>query len=340
MTGKERIPRLGTVGEEGILRFLRRRHGSLPGGVRLGIGDDAALLDLPSGSGLLVTTDLMIEDVHFRRRDTSPEALGCKLLAVNVSDIAAMGGRPLFALLSFALPPDLKYDFLRRFSAGLRKGGRKYGVALVGGDTTSSAGGIFTCLTLLGRLAGSRPLLRSSARPGDHLYVTGHLGASTLGLAALGLEEPERSSPHLRGVIRKHLWPAPPAALGAALGEVGFSGAVMDLSDGLSTDLTRLCRESGVGAEVSSAALPILPGTRKAASTLGSNAVEAALHGGEEYELLLTARPASAGALEECASRLGVRVTRIGTILRERRVEQVGPGGVRSPLTPEGWQHF
>lgn len=340
MTGKEQPPRLSTVGEEGILRFLRRQHRSVSGGVRIGIGDDTALLDLPSGSGLLVTTDLMVEEVHFRRSGTSPEALGYKLLAVNVSDVAAMGGHPLFALLSFALPPDLEFDFLRRFSAGLKKGGRKYGVAIVGGDTTSSAGGIFTCLTLLGRLAGSRPLLRSSARPGDHLYVTGHLGASILGLAALGLGSTEQSSPHLRAVIRKHLWPAPPVALGTALGESGFSGAVMDISDGLSTDLNRLCRESGVGAEVHSAVLPILPGTRRAASSLGSDAVDAALHGGEEYELLFTARPAGAGAVQELASRVKVRVTRIGTILRERRVEQVGPEGGRSALTPEGWQHF
>jgi len=338
MTEEKGSSPLAAGGEERILRYLRR---TFPPSRKttLGIGDDAALVTLPRGR-FLTTTDLMVEDVHFRRLWTPPESLGYKLLAVNVSDIAAMGGRPLFGLLAFALPPGLEFNFLRRFAGGLKRAGRKYGVELVGGDTTASRGGIFTCLTLLGRLTARRPLTRSGARPGDHIWVTGDLGASSLGLAALGRGKEAPSDPNFKTVIRRHLLPSPPAAWGAALAEKGLATAAMDISDGLSIDLGRLCRESGAGAEVFTADLPVSPGTRKAALLLGRETVEAALHGGEEYELLFTVDPAEAGALRSLARRMKVRVTRIGTILRGRRVRQVDGDGKRVPLTPGGWQHF
>jgi len=337
MTEEKGSSPLAEGGEEKILRYLRR---AFPPSRKttLGIGDDAAMVSLPRGR-FLTTTDLMVEDVHFRRLLTPPESLGYKLLAVNVSDIAAMGGRPLFGLLAFALPPGLEFDFLRRFAGGLKRGGRKYGVELVGGDTTSSRGGIFTCLTLLGRLTARRPLTRSGARPGDHICVTGDLGASSLGLAALERGK-AASDPEFRSVVRKHLLPSPPAAWGAALAEKGLATAAMDISDGLSTDLGRLCRESGTGAEIFTADLPVRRVTRKAARLLGMTDLEAALHGGEEYELLFTARPAVAGRIQDLARRMKVPVTRIGTVLAGHRIRQVGGDGRRSPLTPGGWQHF
>jgi thiamine-monophosphate kinase len=337
MTEEKGSSPLAAGGEEKILRYLRR---AFPPSRKttLGIGDDAALVSLPRGK-FLTTTDLMVEDVHFRRLLTPPESLGYKLLAVNVSDIAAMGGRPLFGLLAFALPPGLEFDFLRRFARGIKRAGRKYGVEIVGGDTTSSRGGIFTCLTLLGRLTARRPLTRSGARPGDHICVTGDLGASSLGLAALERGK-AASDPEFRSVVRKHLLPSPPAAWGAALAERGFATAAMDISDGLSTDLGRLCRESGTGAEVFPADLPIRRATRKAARLLGMTDLGAALHGGEEYELLFTVDPAEAGAVRNLARRMKVPVTRIGTVLAGRRILQVGGDGKSSPLTPGGWQHF
>ena len=337
MTEEKGSSPLAEGGEEKILRYLRR---AFPPSRKttLGIGDDAALVSLPRGK-FLMTTDLMVEDVHFRRRLTPPESLGYKLLAVNVSDIAAMGGRPLFGLLAFALPPGLEFDFLRRFAGGLKRAGRKYGVEIVGGDTTSSRGGIFTCLTLLGRLTARRPLTRSGARPGDHICVTGDLGASSLGLAALERGK-AASDPEFRSVVRKHLLPSPPALWGAALAEKGLATAAMDISDGLSTDLGRLCRESGTGAEIFTADLPVGRVAKKAARLLGMTDLGAALHGGEEYELLFTVDPAEAGAVRNLARRVKVRVTRIGTVHSGRRIPPGGGDGKRSPLTPQGWQHF
>ncbi|MFC1657024.1 thiamine-phosphate kinase [Candidatus Moduliflexota bacterium] len=327
-------------GEEGILRYLEKRHGrGRTKGVALGIGDDGAELVVPGGR-VLATTDLMIEGVHFRLTGTSVEDLGFKLAAVNVSDIAAMGGLPLYALLSMSLPAALDFDFVRRLSKGLKRAGRKYGMELVGGDTTVSPGGVFLNLTLLGRPAGPRSLTRSAARQGDDIYVTGHLGASVLGLAALDLGEEKRRASHLRGVTARHLRPDPPAAWGAALARRELCTAAIDISDGLSTDLGRLCRASSAGAEIFTADLPIRRGTVLAASALDRNAVEAALHGGEEYELLFTVDPSKAGAMKRLARRMKVAVTPIGSVTGGRRISQIGRGGERFPLEPAGWRHF
>jgi thiamine-monophosphate kinase len=327
-------------GEEGILRYLEKRHGrGRKRGVALGIGDDGAEVVIPGGN-VIVTTDLMVEGVHFRLPGIPVEDLGFKLGAVNVSDIAAMGGLPLYALLSMSLPSTLDFDFVRRLSRGLKRAGKKYGMELVGGDTTASPGGVFLNLTLLGRAAGPRPLTRSTARRGDEIYVTGHLGASVLGLAALDLGEEKRSAPHIRGVIRRHVRPDPPAAWGAALARRELCTAAIDISDGLSTDLGRLCRASSAGAEIFTADLPIRRGTALAASALGRCAVEAALHGGEEYELLFTVEPSKAGAMKRLARRMKVTVTPIGSVTDGRRIFQVGPVGERLPLEPAGWRHF
>jgi thiamine-monophosphate kinase len=256
-----------------------------------------------------------------------------------VSDIAAMGGEPLFALLSIALPPAIDADFPRRFRAGLGRAAGKFGFEIIGGDTTASAGGIFVSLSLLGRLAGDHPLTRAGAGPGDLICVTGHLGASSLGLAAL-LERGAEERAGLAGVTRRHLRPDPPLEWGKTLARRKFATAAMDLSDGLSTDLNRLCRESGVGAEVCCNAIPIRPFTRRAAALLGRSALEEALHGGEEYELLFTVRPAAMKRVQAAARKLMVKVTPIGKIRRRRLVEQVSPAGVRSPFQPGGWRHF
>jgi thiamine-monophosphate kinase len=338
MRSSRRRRRAAGLDEEKIVDLFRRppRDGAA---VALGIGDDTALLNLPSGKGLLFTTDLMIEGVHFTRPSTSPEALGYKLAAVNVSDIAAMGGEPLFALLSIALPPALDEHFPRRFRAGLAKGEGKFGFEIIGGDTTASEGGIFASLSLVGRLAGSRPLTRTGAEPGDILCVTGHLGASTLGLSTL-LERAAGAREGLGGVIRRHLRPEPPLDWGKTLARRNLATAAMDLSDGLSTDLNRLCRESGVGAEICGDDLPIRPFTRRAAALLGRPALESALHGGEEYEILFTVRPAAMKRMEAAARQHRVNVTAIGRIRQPRLVELISSKGDRSPLPPGGWRHF
>ena len=268
----------------------RRAGAGFDPAVVIGPGDDAAAVRPPRGARLLLTTDLLAEDVHFRRRWAPPADLGWKLAAVNASDIAAMGGRPRWALLSLALPPGLDRSFATGVGRGLRAAARRFGFTLVGGDTCASAAGIFLSLTLVG-LAGPRLLTRDGARPGDLIFVTGHLGASTLGLAAL---ERHGSSPlptPLRQCARRHLHPEPRLAFGAALAGRGLARAALDVSDGISRDLGRLCAASRVGAEVQADAAAGAAFDIPRGAAARPRPAAAALHGGEEYELLFTARP-------------------------------------------------
>jgi thiamine-monophosphate kinase len=340
MVPRRRTTRLKDLREEGLLDYFRRRLPPSSPRVAIGPGDDAAVVTIPPGKKLLATTDLMVEGIHFTRSGTSPSDLGYKIVAVNVSDLAATGGRPLFALLSLALPPSLEFDFTARLLRGLIRASRKFGMEVVGGDTTSSAGGIFVGLAVLGVPSG-HPLTRAGAAAGDRLYVSGHLGASALGLDALRRGRRRSGHPAFKRVIRKHLRPSPPLFLGTALAAKSLATSCVDISDGLSTDLAHLCRESRVGAEVFAADLPIRPSTRKAAEYLRCDVLEAALHGGEEYELLFTVRPSRTGAVEKLARVGGVRITPIGNIVDRRRGSSViSAGGEKTALSPGGWDHF
>ena len=338
MSNRRKPLSLADLREERVVDLFRRSFSRGAGRGEVGIGDDSALVRL-GGRPVLVTADHMVEGVHFTRRGTPPDALGYKLAAMNASDIAAMGGIPSCALLSLAIPAGVKEEYLKRLSRGLRRGAAKFGFRIVGGDTTASQGGIFASLTLLGTPAGRRPLLRAGARVGDLVWVTGHLGASAAGLAALTSAR-AAESPSVRTAVRRHLWPAPPLAFGAALGRSGLASAALDLSDGLSTDLARLCRESGAGCEVLEGRLPVRPFTARAAAALGLDPRALAVHGGEEYELLFTVRPSAAGKAVRLAGRLGTAVTAIGTITRGPELRLVSPGGRRRVLRPAGWQHF
>jgi thiamine-monophosphate kinase len=335
---------LSQVGEDALVRlFGGARRGSASGrrrGVVIGPGDDAAAVLPPRSGKLLLTTDLLAEDVHFRGSWAPPADLGWKLAAVNASDIAAMGGRPLWALLSLALPRDIGAGFAAGLRRGLRAAARRFGFSIIGGDTCASGAGVFLSLTLVGT-AGKRLLTRGGAAPGDLLLVTGHLGASSLGFVALeGVADGSRPGP-VRACVRRHLRPEPRLAFGAALSRTGLATAALDVSDGLSRDLDRLCAASGVGAEVFAAALPVLPATIRAARLLGRAPLEAALHGGEEYELLFTARPGDAKRIAALGRRVGLPATVIGRVVGRRAGRMLtGVDGVRRPLAPRTWEHF
>jgi thiamine-monophosphate kinase len=337
MASRRRLP-LSRVGED----FLARLFG--PGvrakSVLIGPGDDTAVVRATRGSRLLLTTDLLAEDIHFRRAWVSPADLGWKLAAVNVSDIAAMGGHPLWALLSVALPPSLDLAFAAGVRRGLQAAARRFDFSIVGGDTCASAGGVFLSLALVGA-AGPRLLTRDGARPGDLIFVTGHLGASALGLAALESGGSGGLPGALRSCARRHLRPEPRLAFGAALARAGVATSAMDISDGVSRDLLRLCDASHVGAEVRADRLPVLPATRRAARQLGRDPAESALHGGEEYELLFTARPRDAGRVAAIGTRLELPVTAIGVVAHRRAgVSVTGADGRRRPLAAKTWEHF
>jgi thiamine-monophosphate kinase len=331
------------IGELALIEQIRLASGRAKGPVRLGIGDDCAILRVPAGCEMLVTTDFTLEGRHFRRDWHMPESVGHRCLARGLSDLAAMGADPVAAFLSLALPGEMLgtakgRSWLRRFFAGLRGLGDRYGVTLAGGDTAESVGGrVLADIVLVGSAPMGKALRRSGGRVGDVLYCTGALGGAAAELAGMsgGLR-----TKRVSGKSREdhpQMFPEPRLAVGRALRRRGLATACIDMSDGLSTDLTHLCRESGVHAEVQWAALPV---HALAARLKDGELQRAVLHGGEDYELLFAA-PESVAMPRKIA---GVAITRIGRLTRRRTEEPVvtlvSKSGERQPLKPGGWEHF
>jgi len=319
--------RRNTVTEQGLIRELRRLFAD-GAGVRLGIGDDCAVLEPAPGRALLATTDLLIEGVHFRRRYATPGDIGWKALAVNLSDIASMGGRPRWAVMALACPETVTADEVLEFAAAMQELALAHGVAIVGGDTSASPAGWVVNVTLLGEAVAS-PKLRSGARRGDLVAVTGALGRSAAGLALLEAFPDERGD-----LVAAHLRPTARVREGQALGTVAGVTAMIDLSDGLATDLGHVAEESGVGARVDLARLPVDAATREAGRRLGVDPVAWATSGGEDYELLVTIAPDARGEAERAAP-----LTVIGEITAAGPVQFVAADG-RPAAVAAGFEHF
>lgn len=311
---------------------LIARHFTRPAfGARLGVGDDAALLAPAAGMELAVSTDMLLVGRHFLP-DDDPEKLGHKTLAVNLSDLSAMGARPRWALLALALP-EADEGWLAAFSRGFFALAERFGVELVGGDTTR--GPLSLCVTVLGEVEAGRALTRAGARPGDEIWVSGSLGGAALGLA------------HVQGVVRltpaeatscleRLRTPEPRVALGRAL--QGVASAVIDVSDGLLADLGHILECSGVAAELDFLCLPAHPAV--AARLADPVARRCLLAGGDDYELCFTAPPDRAQAIEAVGRAAGVAVTRIGRVLAGAGLVLIGPDGLPLPSAERGYDHF
>ena len=297
-------------GESSVIAAILRERPS-PRGVLVDIGDDGAALQ----DGTVLTTDLMVEGVHFDDK-LSPADIGWKVVAVNVSDLGAMGARPRWALLGLSLPRPLDMAWVRSFSEGLGAALTHWELDLLGGDTTASPGPRVVSLTVGGE--ARQAVTRSGALPGDDLWVTGTLGAAAAGF--------RRDGPG-RDWLRR---PDPPVSFGIALAEAGLVDAMMDLSDGMATDLPRLCEASGVGATVDTSTLPLHEGTLDAVDPL-----QDALAWGEDYQLLFTAPGAHRAAIQTCARLHQVRVTRIG-----RMDERLGCRLSSGPWPQAAFTHF
>ena len=333
--------RLSDIGEEALLErvFERFRLPKTGPGLVVGVGDDAAVLDPPEADKLaIVTTDMMIEGPHFRLDLITPYHLGWKAVAVNISDIAAMGGLPTWTFASIGLRPDTEVEFVDALFEGMTECAEKFLSKLVGGDTNSVEANAVISVTQLGEVEKDHLALRSGARVGDKIMVTGWLGNSIGGLHLLlkyGLDEAAR---HLGRLVDAHLMPMPRVWEARAAVETGGVHAMMDLSDGLGRDLPKLCAASGVGALVYSDKLPISADLRAAAEVIGTEALALASGGGEDFELLMAVAPDDVGKVIRAVKETGTSVTEIGEIV-EGPMEIAYPDGTRKPLKG-GWEHF
>ncbi len=317
------------LGERRIIARVRRAFGGKAPGTVLGTGDDAAVVRSPRS--LLLTTDVLVEDYDFRSRLMPPRLLGRKSLNVNLSDVAAMGGRPLHAVVGLALPGGTDVAWLWEFLAGFREAAGEAGVTLVGGDF-SGAGRIMISVTVTGAAPSFVP--RSGARPGDRIFVSGTLGDAAEGRRLLERGLRPGSDSDAGRLLKAFLDPAPRLALGAALARGKLAAAMIDVSDGLSVDLAHICEESGAGAEIELNRIPI----SKALRRFRKRPLAAALDGGEDFELLFTVRLRNVPRVRRLSPRFAL--TEIGRITAGRRLIAVDATGRKKPLKIRGWEHF
>ncbi|MDH3595838.1 MAG: thiamine-phosphate kinase [Rhodospirillales bacterium] len=319
-----------------IRRYLAPLAAGAPGA--LGLEDDAALLAAPVGEQLVVTADALVAGVHFLPDDPA-DLVARKLLRVNLSDLAAMGARPLGYVMTAAwpLPPDEAW--VARFAAGLAEDQQIFGLALLGGDTTGTPGPLTLSLTAIGAVAPGRALKRSAARGGESVYVSGSIGDGVLGLAVCRGEGPALSEPRRAYLADRYRLPRPRLALGRALAEGGLSRAAIDVSDGLAADLGHILEASGLSAVVEAAALPFSEAAR-AALAADPALLAGLIGGGDDYELLFTAAPERAEEVAALAARLDLPLTRIGRLAEGRGLAVLDAGGGEMSLETKGWTHF
>jgi thiamine-monophosphate kinase len=344
--------RLDELGEDAFLQELAQAASDPKPHVALGIGDDAAVVCLPEGELALFATDALVENVHFRLPQTAPRFLGRKAVAVNASDLAAMGGHPLAVLLSLTTRANEDVTTLRAIVDGVAERADSFDASLVGGNLAVTDGPLVVDVSILGSTEGKRYLKRSGGLANQAVFVSGRIGASACGRALLdagvvlgsggGVVAPESlgESPlqHAESAILAHIDPEPRLSLGRALAERGLATACVDVSDGLSIDLHRLCRASGVGARIYESALPLAPALLSWERAFGREPLERALGGGEDYELLFSTSDAK--AVEALRDETECPLTRIGELTEQQGLVLVQRDGGERRLEPTGWDHF
>jgi len=329
-----------------FINELRRRAEASGHSLVAGIGDDAAVLRSTPGKETVITADLLVEDIDFRRTTTPPYLLGHKALTVSLSDIAAMGARPLWSMVSIGVPEDLwQTDFVVRLYDGLFDLASRYGVQLIGGDTSRTNERLVIDSIVSGECTAGRAVLRSGAGVGDQIFVTGSLGAAAAGLRLIerGAHLAEQNladedSLKLDHVLLRQLRPEARVGWGIVLGEERLATAMIDLSDGLSSDLNRLCEASKVGALIDSTLLPIDQRVTELCGRRALDPLQLALHGGEDFELLFTVRPGDIPRLPRRVD--GVEIKRIGEITYLGQGVKISEGARIWELRPGGWKHF
>jgi len=334
---------IADLGERALIERIRARLPAAPSSLIVGIGDDAAVAAMERGALTVLTTDALVEGVHFDRRYSSAVDVGYKALSVNVSDVAAMGAAPRLALLSLILPPDLPVADVDGLVDGFVDLGRATGVTLAGGNITRSPGPLVIDVTVIGTVKPRRVLTRGGGRAGDQLFVSGSIGAAAAGLAWLREQARDLTSapddPLLMDCVLKHRRPEPRARVGALLGRTRAAVACMDLSDGLADAVRQIARASGTGARIESERLPLHPAARAYFSARGQDPVLASVTGGDDYELLFAVTARARGRLKTVERQArGVPLTRIGELTSDPALV-LDHGGSVEPL-PGGFVHF
>jgi thiamine-monophosphate kinase len=310
----------------------------MPSWVVIGPGDDAAVIKPQRGAFDVVTTDAQVEGVHFDRRFVPADAIGHRALAVNLSDLAAMGASPHAALLSLALPPTLDVDAFEQVLDGLLALAAVHRVTLIGGNITQTSGPLTLDVTAIGSVKPRRILTRAGARPGDEVYVTGSLGEAAIGLHRLQTSEAAASWPS-DACVRRYLRPEPRVRAGMLLGRNRAASSCMDVSDGLADCVRQVAEASGVGMTLDAQAIPISAEVRDVLRRRGRDPLESALSGGDDYELFFTVRPAHRGRLRAVCQHLGdLPITRIGVVTKARELLIRDEEGLRT--LPAAYEHF
>ncbi len=305
-----------------------------------GIGDDCAVIGPYEGKVLLITTDLLLEDIHFVLKNIRPEHLGEKAVCVNLSDIAAMGGHALHVFVSLAAPKQMEAATIFSIYDGIKSICRKYGVNILGGDTSASPDRLMINLTVVGEASEKELLYRSGARPGDEIYVTGNLGNSAAGLMLI-MEKTSAPEPLASALIESHNRPIPFLEAGREIARSGLASAMIDLSDGLTSDLQHICDSSSVGARLLENNLPISDELKALSEINRFDPFDLALSGGEDYKLLITVPKENAEAFQRLFEESDIcPIFHVGEITENQRVEIVMRNGKKEHLKATGYDHF
>jgi thiamine-monophosphate kinase len=330
-------PTVADIGERALIARIVARV-SMPSWVVIGPGDDAAVIKPDRGAFDVLTTDALVDGVHFDRRFVPADAIGHRALAVNLSDLAAMGASPRAALLSLALPPALNVTTLDELLDGMLALAATHHVTLIGGNITRTPGPLTLDVTAIGSVRPRRVLTRAGARPGDEVYVTGTLGEAAVGLRKLQSFQSTVGGP-ADACVTRYLRPEPRVRAGMLLGRNRAASSCMDVSDGLADSVRQVAEASRVGITLDASAIPITAEVRDAQSRAGHDPLDPALSGGDDYELFFTVRPSHRGRLRAVCQQLGdLPITRIGVVTRERTVQIRDEQGLRT--LPTGYEHF
>jgi thiamine-monophosphate kinase len=333
--------RLGDLGEFALIARLQSRlHGPPRSHVICDIGDDCAVLRPAAGMDVLLTTDTQEEGVHFRRDWASPEDIGWRCLAVNVSDIAAMGGSPLGAVVALSLPATLDVAFIEALYDGMQAVAQRYDCPVIGGNISQRADTLSVTITVAGQVPCDQSVYRSGAQVGDEIWVTGTLGSAKAGLEVLSHPQAVAGLP-TAAVLSRYRRPQPRLHEAQFLRQHARLHSLLDISDGLSSDLRHVCEASGVGAELEAAVIPMTEDVKQIALALQAEPLQFALHGGEDFELCLTAPPGSIGRLQAAfTQQFHCPLVRVGTIQPGHAVQLRLPQGGLMPLPARGYDHF